>query len=73
MVFEFNNKLHQHIQFIHSKIKIRKLFLNLESELKSISVFRLTIIHVDVYYMMINIVESDTINIVNKSECEFCN
>ena len=33
----------------------------------------LIVIHIDVYYMMINIVKSDTVNIVDKSECEFCN
>ena len=73
MTFRFNNKLHQHIWFIHSKIKIRKLLLNSEFKFKSILVFRLTVIHVNAYYMMINIVKSDTINIVDKSGCEFHN
>ena len=73
IAFRFNNKLYQHIQFIHSKIKIRKLFLNSESELKLILVSKLTIIHVDAYYMIIDIVELDTINIVNESGCEFYN
>lgn len=68
--FTSNNKLHHHIHFTYSKIKIKvrkTKVLSSDSEFKNISIF----INTDVHHT--DIVKSDVKNQIDKSDCDFCN
>ena len=65
--FESNNKLHQHIQTTHDKIKkVKLIILSMKSELKLVTVTTLSSSSAEVI-----VVESDALNIVEEAECEF--
>lgn len=67
ITFTLNNKLHQHIHFIHRKFKVKKsvsTILSSEPESK--------LNYIDVY-VITDIIKLNTINIINESDCSFCN
>ena len=73
-----NNKLHQHIWLTHdkTKAKIRKFSsiitsINLKLKTTLMFIIQTMMINADVY--AVNIVESDTINLIKKSDCDFHN
>ena len=68
MTLSSNNKFHQHVHSMHSKIKTKwSVSIILSSKPKS----KTTLNHVDVYAA--EIIKSDAVNIIDKSECSFHN
>ena len=74
-IFNFNNKLHQHIYLIYERFKTKTLIviiLNTDFELK-ISSTETTLNYVNIDIYTIDIVKSDTTDIIDKSDCNFHN
>ena len=73
ITFQFNNKLHQHVQSIHRKFKTQQpvqTILSLESEFKLMTI---SVSDAQIRIYIINIIKLNAADIIDKSECNFHN